>query len=187
MSNDTKIIQDTYWVEPDRLMAGEYPGAKDDEEARCKLRWLLSQGIDYWLDLTEAGEGGLKPYAHLLAEEAAKLGRQVEHRRFPIPDLGTLSREEMRCLLDTLQAALDAGRRVYVHCWGGIGRTGTVVGCYLRQCGLSGEKALRQIADLRAGTPDGWRRSPETAAQTRMVEEWSGGGTTSLPTAQNSK
>ena len=23
------------------------------------------------------------------------------------------------------------GRKVYVHCWGGVGRTGTVVGCYL--------------------------------------------------------
>jgi hypothetical protein len=172
MTSDHKIIQDSYWVEPERLMAGEYPGAKDDEDARRKLRWLLSLGIDYWLDLTEAGEARLRPYAQLLEEEAARLGRQVEHHRMPIPDLGTLAVEEMQRLLNTLQTALDAGRRVYVHCWGGVGRTGTVVGCYLRRCGLSGEEALKRIADLRAGTPDGWRRSPETAAQMRMVEEW---------------
>ena len=48
-------IADAYWVEPGLLMAGEYPGAKDELEARLKLRWLLQQGIDVWVDLTEPG------------------------------------------------------------------------------------------------------------------------------------
>ena len=36
------------------------------------------------------------------------------------------------------------------------------------------DAASERIAELRVGTPDGWRRSPETHAQTRMVEEWKG-------------
>jgi protein-tyrosine phosphatase len=58
---------------------------------------------------------------------------------------------------------------VYVHCRGGIGRTGTVIGCWLARNGLTGQAALDRIAELRAGTPDGYTQSPETAAQRAFV------------------
>lgn len=32
-------------------------------------------------------------------------------------------------ILDAIDARLEAGKSVYVHCWGGIGRTDTVAGC----------------------------------------------------------
>ena len=35
-----------------------------------------------------------------------------------------------------------------------------------------GEQALAQIAAWRQGTPDSWKRSPETAAQRQMVLAW---------------
>jgi hypothetical protein len=47
-----------------------------------------------------------------------------------------------------------------------------VVGCYLVEQGMSGEKALTEIARRRAHTPDGWRRSPETEAQRDLVRRW---------------
>ena len=50
--------------------------------------------------------------------------------------------------------ALGEGRTVYVHCWGGIGRTGTVVGCWLVRHGLTGRGALDQIADWWLHGPD---------------------------------
>ena len=34
----------TYWVVPGKLLAGEYPGAIDLEEAREKLRQFLDAG-----------------------------------------------------------------------------------------------------------------------------------------------
>ncbi|WP_374108489.1 hypothetical protein [Nostoc sp. XA010] len=38
----------------------------------------------------------------------------------------------MRSLpLPPIDRALNGQEKVYVHCWGGIGRTGIVVGCYL--------------------------------------------------------
>jgi protein-tyrosine phosphatase len=159
----------------DRLLAGEYPGAKSPDEARRKLRRLLDAGVSYFLDLTEAGEYGLEPYASLAQEEAAQQGQEIVHRRMPIRDQGTPSVAEMCAILDTIDAALEAGHRVYVHCWGGIGRTGTVVGCYLVRRGRSGAEALQEIQLLRRGTPDGWRRSPENAEQDRMVLGWEGG------------
>jgi hypothetical protein len=165
-------IPDSYWVLPGRLLAGEYPCSRDESEARSKLAWLLEQGVDYWLDLTEADEHGLIAYAPLLLEEAARSRREVTHRRFGIPDMGTPTPLYLRRILDQLDAALESGHTVYLHCYGGIGRTGTVVGCYLVRHGMSGAQALVQIAHWRALTPDGWKPSPETRPQTDLVLRW---------------
>ena len=117
-------IPDSYWVSPGKLMAGEYPGSRFENGARHKLRQLLSAKATFFLDLTEEGEHGLKPYVPLLREEADALGRSVEHRRMRIPDMHTPTVDEMKRILKAIDAALEAGHIVYVHCYGGIGRTG---------------------------------------------------------------
>jgi protein-tyrosine phosphatase len=153
-------------------MAGEYPGDWNDKETRKRLRGLLNEGVTFFLDLTQAAEYDLKPYAPLLDKEAAALGQQVEHWRMAIQDRGTPTPALMTRILDTIDAALAAGETVYVHCYAGIGRTGTVVGCYLVRHGISGEEALAEIPRLRRDMWGGWVSSPETAAQRAMVREW---------------
>lgn len=165
-------ILDSYWVVPGKLLAGEYPSAKKARIARRKLRRFLTCGVTFFLDLTEVGEYDLIPYAPMLSEMAGAAGRTVEHRKMPIRDLRTPTPGEMESILDTIDGAIDAGHVVYVHCYGGIGRTGTVVGCYLVRHGMDGGKALRKIDQLRQSLPDGFRLSPETAAQTAMVWYW---------------
>lgn len=169
-------IPDSYWVRPGQLLAGKYPRSWDDEMSRSGLHRLLETGITFFLNLTEAGEYSLESYAPLLREEAAALGRTVEHHRMPIRDRGTPTPEEMTVILDTIDTALAAGQTVYVHCYGGIGRTGAVVGCYLVRHGMGGEEALEEIARLRQGTSVGWVTSPETEAQRQMVRNWAAAG-----------
>jgi len=166
------IMFNCYWVLPGRFLAGEYPGAADGHEARRRLAWLLSRGVTWFLDLTQAGEYGLPAYDGLLQTEADALGRQIAYLRLSIPDYGTPSRDEMQRIQEELQAALAAGHTIYVHCYGGVGRTGTVVGCYLRQQGFDSPAALAEIARLRRDLPNGSQRSPETEAQRRMIENW---------------
>ena len=101
------------------------------------------------------------------------MGLAIAHRRLAIPDRGVPSAEHMRLILATVEEVTRAGGVPYIHCWGGIGRTGTVVGCYLVRRGMKGEEALQQIAAFRLGTPDGHRRSPETREQEHMVLTWS--------------
>jgi hypothetical protein len=163
-------IPDAYWVVPGHLLAGEYPGAKDAAAARRKLRLFLDAGFTFFLDLTVEGE--LAPYAPALLEEAAARHMAVEHCRMPIPDLSTPQPAEVIRILDTVDAAIAASRRVYVHCWGGIGRTGTIVGCYLVRHGLTGDQALAEIARRRQGTPDESRVAPETHDQRERVRNW---------------
>jgi protein-tyrosine phosphatase len=130
---------------------------------------LLEAGVTFFLDLTEEGE--LNPYSGLLAQEPEGCDRPLEHRRLSIRDFDVPSRDHMVRILDTIDAALEAGHTVYLHCWGGTGRTGTVVGCHLARHGKPGEQALAGIVRLRRNIKNA-RMSPETPAQREMVLGW---------------
>jgi hypothetical protein len=47
-----KPDDNTYWVEPGKLLAGEYPVARDPEEARKRLRRFLASGVRHFIDLS---------------------------------------------------------------------------------------------------------------------------------------
>ena len=141
-----------YWVVPGRLCAGEYPLEQ--------LELLQAAGIDTFVDLTEEGEYGVPPYAGLVDG--------AECVRFAIPDRGVPTTEEMTAILDYVDSSLADGRTVYVHCLGGIGRTGMTVACHLIRGGATPTDALASIAQWRGDDI----RSPETDDQRRFVESW---------------
>ena len=180
-SSSDRPLENTYWVIPGRFAAGEYPGAWDRDEAAARLRTLLQAGLDCFIDLTQRYEG-LEPYAGIAAQEASRLGTGFVHERHAVVDMGLpRSAQEMVGILDAIDEALDGGRNVYVHCWGGIGRTGTVVGCWFVRHGRTGDEALAQIAQRWRGMEKRYRqpRSPQTRPQRAYVRNWtepSGGG-----------
>jgi protein-tyrosine phosphatase len=93
----------------------------------------------------------------------------IEVHRLPIADVDTPSNnEDVTTLLAAMRAHVAAGRRVAVHCIGGLGRTGTIVGCYLVSTGTAPAAALDLLRRLRGA------RCPETLAQRSFVARWSG-------------
>jgi hypothetical protein len=139
-------IPGSIWVEPGRLLAGPYPAHQ--------LERLT--GIDVFLDLTHERDR-LEPYGRSLAPGVRAVRRSV--RDFTVPKPGRMSET-----LDLLELELAGGNVVYVHCRGGIGRTGTLLGCLLVRRGMSGDEALAWLQ--RTG------KEPETAAQRELVREW---------------
>ncbi|EQD37067.1 ADP-ribosylation/Crystallin J1 [mine drainage metagenome] len=92
-----------------------------------------------------------------------------------MPDHGVPERREhMGEILDCLHAALRAGRPAYVHCRAGIGRSATVMGCFLVERGLTGEQALDELARLwkQSERSRDWAIIPETLAQAEYVRLW---------------
>jgi hypothetical protein len=168
-------IENSYWVERDRLLAGEYPIGTLPQSSASRLEVLLDAGFGSFVDLTEAGEDQV--YEVLLGELASARGMSYQYFRRPIPDFGIPTRESMIGILDTMDATLAAGRRLYLHCLGGVGRTGTAVGCYLVRHGMTGSRALRQIETFWMDVPKRLYhpRSPETGAQLQFVLNWNVG------------
>jgi hypothetical protein len=158
-------LPDTYWVSPGRLLAGDYPGASEPREAARRLRRLRWCSVGEIVDLTTPGECRRSHYLKLL-------DGAMRHRRFAIADCTVPAPERMEEILRAIDDTLGAGRVVYVHCAGGIGRTGTVVGCWLARHGMTGAGALQRIATLRAGTPNQGLRSPATDEQRELVLGW---------------
>ena len=95
----------------------------------------------------------------------------------PIRDVNVpKSAAEMTAILDCIDGALAQGHTVYVHCWGGRGRTGTVVGCHFVRHGSTGRDALLRLAELwKTVAKSKWKpTSPETNAQLSFVLAWEG-------------
>jgi hypothetical protein len=83
------------------------------------------------------------------------------------PSLSSLWRaSRLTQLLEDLVARLQRGERLYIHCWGGRGRAGTVGSCLLAKLyGIGANEALARIDRAFCTRKDEGYRSPETAEQ----------------------
>jgi ADP-ribosyl-[dinitrogen reductase] hydrolase len=159
-------LPNTYWALPGLLLAGEHPSGLTPDATRQRVTRLLDAGIESFLDLTHPTE--IEPYDKALPFH-------IEYLRKPIRDHSLPEkREHMMEILDCLHDALRSGRRTYVHCRAGIGRTGMVIGCLLVERGLSGEDALDELARVwqQCERSKFWPSVPETEAQTEYVRSW---------------
>lgn len=139
--NPEKPREMSYWVVPGRFLAAEYPRCKNEAESKIILQKLIDFGINHFIDLTEPTandrpDGHLEPYQHILDQcnEKRDDDHQLRRSNFPIKD-GFIPKtyHEMDQILDQIDQFLCQGDIIYLHCWGGVGRTGTVVDCWLHR------------------------------------------------------
>jgi len=171
-------LERTYWVIADKMLAGLYPGDKDRNTIHYKLNTFLDAGIRTFINLMEEDEcdhngNVFAPYDNDLKRFAAARGLDVAILRYPIRDLGIPTDSVMKSILDTIDDSIERGKPVYLHCWGGRGRTGSVVGCYLARHGMGkGADALALIRKLRSEHAGMHNEAPETKEQKQMVIRW---------------
>jgi protein tyrosine/serine phosphatase len=172
----------TYWVVPGTLLAGAYPGGRDEKTTAERMKALLDCGVRSVINLMSeeetfehsAGEHFV-PYEDILEKLGEAQGLVVEIERYAIEDANTLTEPAVQLVLDAIDAEID-GRNspTFVHCSDGNARTGVVIGCYLARHGLAnGKGALEKIRELRAGDPVFARKkSPETMTEEKFVLRW---------------
>lgn len=81
----------------------------------------------------------------------------------------------MLSALDAVDTALAGGGRVYLHCVGGIGRTGMTVGCYFIRHGMPPREAVNQLQETYLTSLQSltFHQSPETRRQLDFILGWS--------------
>ncbi len=172
-------FENTYWVRPAQLLAGEYPGSRPgylsrtEDLVRQRLQALVEFDINVIIDLSKPGEG--EDYREMLKQETRRHNVKIEHVRMPIKDMGVPTVEEMQGILDKIDTALIDNQAVYVHCMAGIGRTGMVVGCHLVRHGIDPKAVFPLMQELRKNIPYGAYASPETTTQEQFVLDWQAG------------
>ena len=76
-------------------------------------------------------------YRSILRQISEEESVQTTYADISVEDRGVPSPWTLRCILDVIDRSISDENPVYVHCWAGRGRTGTVVGCYLKRRGIA--------------------------------------------------
>jgi hypothetical protein len=161
-------------------MCGQYPGAFEDQRNDRLLKKLLSKGIDTFVclqaemdddipeDVWRSGIG-LRPYF----EDAQKLSKRLlKWAHLPIVDGGVAPDDVTVEFAEYLAADLMAGRVLYIHCWGGHGRTGVFLALLLSYLyRISASEALKRVQAYHDCRIEGTGvKSPQTVVQRDQVK-----------------
>ena len=171
------LFNRSYWVVPGKLLAGGYPGSEDPMEEKGNLKGLIQVGIRHVISLMEPQEYNrpddpFPPYVDHMESIAETMKISVTFDQISIKDFSVPTERQMVRVLNQIDMCINE-KTVYVHCWGGKGRTGTVVGCYLARHGFAtGNEVIKKIKEFRKDTVDCSDPSPETREQISMVINW---------------
>lgn len=157
---------DTWWIIPGVVLGGEYPC--DAKGSGDKLESLLEFGVDTIVNLTHKDDNltpyyfsnrGLKGYALWVS---------------PIPDGGVVALDSYKQIVEEIKRQAEQGHVIYVHCWGGMGRTATVAGCLLAATTThSPDDIFAQIDESRRKTSvKADRPAPENDQQRQIVRDF---------------
>ena len=123
------------WLVEQKLAALSYPESED----AFTLLWKL--GMRAMINLAEEPLPG---------EILRKVGILTEH--IPVVDFTVPTLQQVEQALAMIRFCLDRNMPVAVHCVAGLGRTGTILACYLIGQGISAEEAITTIRKWRPGS-----------------------------------
>ena len=160
----TRPLYQSFFLHAINVFAGEYPGDKNEATAKMKIQQMIHFGVRHFVDLTEEGE--LRPYAHLLPEGTT-------YMRFPIRDCGVpKSIDAVHRIVDRISELSNRNDGyVYIHCWGGVGRTGIIVACYLARDNF--DETMKVLRSCFSQMPKSAHRvMPDTKEQEEFIRKF---------------
>eukprot|EP00055_Hartaetosiga_balthica_P001642 m.138542 g.138542 ORF g.138542 m.138542 type:complete len:406 (+) comp15219_c0_seq1:142-1359(+) len=150
-SLDTSL-HSAHWVVPGRIMCGSSPG-KWDRRGNELRKLIVGYGVDVMVCLQESySEYGGLVYPTLVQKNiqpTLEKGHVVHFMHCPIPDFGCLEIAPLVAFVDKLvELVAERGRVIYIHCYGGHGRTGTIVSMLISAIGQKTHRAAMKTLQL---------------------------------------
>lgn len=177
------------WVIPGVLLASSYPGSENCDEHKSILEGLLSSGVNAFVNLQTPTElERFRKYTTSIFGEdypdrtcwvggniLTSFPERIFYANIPIPDRGIISDEKILDLVGgVMNVLIPGGKNILIHCFGGKGRTGTVMCCVFGKLyGLNSSETLKFIERIFSHRLDKGRRVykiPQTACQISQVK-----------------
>ena len=142
------------WLISDRIAGSGQIGGPDARELNNDLDQLQEYGIRAVVSLTT-----------LSLDRDVLRDRDIAYLHLPVEDMQPPTLEEVVEFMGFITDVEQQGRPVVVHCGAGLGRTGTMLACYLVHQGKSTEDSLITLRQIRPG-------SVETLGQEQSIENY---------------
>jgi hypothetical protein len=169
-------VDNTHWAVPGSVLCGHSAGLMKDHEL---LSLVNDCHVDTFVCLqANYHEYNISDYRRTLASLQSNMtsSRGIRFLHCPIPDFSVLSANSLLSLVAELQRVISEGHVLYVHCYGGHGRTGTVMISLLAAVeGLAEREARNEFCkrhSLRRGCSGGCRHKlPESEEQKVQLQQ----------------
>ena len=133
-NNRLRLPEIADWIIEGQIAAMSMPYHDD-------LRRLMEGGFGLIVNLTE------KPGPTSMAAAAGLKGAHI-----PVPDMTAPEGEQIEEFVAAVERCLADGKPVAVHCMGGVGRTGTMIACYMVKTGMGPWAAIDEVRRRRPGS-----------------------------------